>query len=255
MFKICINLVSLFLRGKYVNQEKIGKFIALNRRKKNLTQEKLAEKLHISKNAVSKWERELNMPDVSIMKSLCSILGISLNELFAGEYLDEKSIRQKSEENIINLASSEDKKRKNLKIIIILLNIVLLIFIISLIIFIKVEWTSANVIEINWNIDIPREFIEEYYTDSGPSFHGDGKRYTVFKGTNFNKGFSDKKNTKLEREISKLNISLKIEASERIDFKHNYEWKKIVDKDDKRNALYIIYDSDIDKYYFYEDIA
>ena len=40
-----------------MNQEKIGKFIAENRKKKNLTQEQLAEKLNISKNAVSKWER------------------------------------------------------------------------------------------------------------------------------------------------------------------------------------------------------
>lgn len=40
-----------------MNQEKIGKFISENRKKKHLTQEQLAEKLGVSKNAVSKWER------------------------------------------------------------------------------------------------------------------------------------------------------------------------------------------------------
>ena len=51
-----------------MNQEKIGKFIASCRKDKKLTQEQLAEKLNISKNAISKWERGLNLPDVSIMQ-------------------------------------------------------------------------------------------------------------------------------------------------------------------------------------------
>ena len=42
-----------------MNQEKIGKFIATQRKLKELTQEELAEKLSITKNAVSKWERGL----------------------------------------------------------------------------------------------------------------------------------------------------------------------------------------------------
>ena len=69
-----------------MNQEKIGNFISENRKKLNMTQEQLAEKMNVSKNAVSKWERGLNLPDASIMQDLCSILNISLNELFKGEY-------------------------------------------------------------------------------------------------------------------------------------------------------------------------
>ena len=69
-----------------MNQEKIGNFISENRKKLNMTQEQLAEKMNVSKNAVSKWERGLNLPDASIMEDLCKILNISLNELFKGEY-------------------------------------------------------------------------------------------------------------------------------------------------------------------------
>lgn len=69
-----------------MNQEKIGNFISKNRKKLNMTQEELAEKMNVSKNAVSKWERGLNLPDASIMEDLCKILNISLNELFKGEY-------------------------------------------------------------------------------------------------------------------------------------------------------------------------
>ena len=72
-----------------MNQEKIGKFISIMRKKKDLTQEQFAEKLNVSKNAVSKWERGLNLPDASIMQDVCSILDISLNELFVGEKLNK----------------------------------------------------------------------------------------------------------------------------------------------------------------------
>lgn len=76
-----------------MNQIKIGKFISESRKSKQITQEQLAEKLGVSKNAVSKWERGLNLPDASIMQELCYTLGISLNELFAGERLKEKEIK------------------------------------------------------------------------------------------------------------------------------------------------------------------
>ena len=47
-----------------MNQIKIGKFIAECRKKQNLTQKELAEKLNITDRAVSKWERGINLPDI-----------------------------------------------------------------------------------------------------------------------------------------------------------------------------------------------
>ena len=85
-----------------MNQEKIGKFIANCRKDKKLTQEQLAEKLNISKNAVSKWERGLNLPDVSIMQELCKILGITLNELFIGENIIEEKYKEVADNNLLN---------------------------------------------------------------------------------------------------------------------------------------------------------
>ena len=64
-----------------MNQIKIGKFIAECRKKVNLTQVQMADKLGITDKAVSKWERGITMPDTSIMLQLCDILGISVNEL------------------------------------------------------------------------------------------------------------------------------------------------------------------------------
>lgn len=81
-----------------MNQEKIGKFIASCRKEKNLTQEMLAEKLGVSKNAVSKWERGLNLPDASLYKELCDILDISLTELFNGDYIKLENLKETADE-------------------------------------------------------------------------------------------------------------------------------------------------------------
>ena len=86
-----------------MNQEKIGKFIAKQRKLKELTQEELAEKLGITKNAVSKWERGLCLMDMSLLKPLSEILEVSINEILAGEKIETKDIEKKSEENIIIL--------------------------------------------------------------------------------------------------------------------------------------------------------
>ena len=86
-----------------MNQEKIGNFIAKQRKLKNLTQEELAEKLGITKNAVSKWERGLCLMDMSLLKPLSEILEVSVNAILAGEVIEAKDIEKKSEENIIKL--------------------------------------------------------------------------------------------------------------------------------------------------------
>lgn len=93
-----------------MNQERIGKFICIMRKNKNLTQSDLAEKLGITKNAVSKWERGLGLIDMSLLKPLSEILDVSINEILAGEEIDNKDIEKKSEENIINLTELIDLK-------------------------------------------------------------------------------------------------------------------------------------------------
>ena len=64
---------------------KIGKYIAEKRKALGLTQKQLAEQLGMSDKSVSKWERGICLPDVSVYMELCGILGISMNEFLAGE--------------------------------------------------------------------------------------------------------------------------------------------------------------------------
>lgn len=97
-----------------MNQIKIGRFIAECRKKVNLTQLQLAEKLDITDKAISKWERGMSMPDTSIMLELCDILCISVNELLSGEKLDMENDNQKNEQLLLDMAKEMEKKNKTI---------------------------------------------------------------------------------------------------------------------------------------------
>ncbi|MBO5166592.1 MAG: helix-turn-helix transcriptional regulator [Lachnospiraceae bacterium] len=68
-----------------MENKKIGQFIAELRKEKQMTQKELAEKLYITDKAVSKWERGLSCPDISLISPLADILGITASELLNGE--------------------------------------------------------------------------------------------------------------------------------------------------------------------------
>ena len=97
-----------------MDQTKIGRFIADCRKKANLTQMQLAEKLGITDKAISKWERGIAMPDSSIMLELCDILCISVNELLSGEKISMENSNQKNEQLLLDLAKEVERKNKTI---------------------------------------------------------------------------------------------------------------------------------------------
>ena len=58
-----------------------GEQIKKAREEKRLTQEQLAEAMEVTRQAVSKWENDLTSPDISLLPHLCSLLGVSCDEL------------------------------------------------------------------------------------------------------------------------------------------------------------------------------
>ena len=100
---------------------KIGKYIASKRKSLGLTQAQLAEKLGMSDKSVSKWERGICLPDVSVYIELCDILGISLNEFIAGEDLTQENVIRQSEENLIQISADGNVRRKKLQRVIVIL--------------------------------------------------------------------------------------------------------------------------------------
>ena len=78
----------------------IGQKIAEKRKQMYLTQEELAFKLNVSPQAVSKWENDLSIPDVTLLIALSDLFNISLDEL----------IREKQNLPVTTLVEQENKK-------------------------------------------------------------------------------------------------------------------------------------------------
>ena len=97
-----------------MDQIKIGKFIAECRKKNNLTQMKLAEKLNITDRAISKWENGKAMPDSSIMLDLCNELNISVNDLLSGEIIGKDVYNEKIEQNLYDMIKQKERSDKRL---------------------------------------------------------------------------------------------------------------------------------------------
>ena len=130
-----------------MNQIKIGNFISKLRKEKKLTQDDLAEKLNVSTKSVSRWETGRNMPDYSILKDLCEILDISVNELINGEKVEKDKIIEEYDNNLINVLK-EYKRMKKVKNILLFILLGIAIFIIQAICvygFISILVASAKV--------------------------------------------------------------------------------------------------------------
>ena len=89
-----------------MDQVRIGAFIAERRKAKGWTQSQLAEKLEITDKAVSKWETGRSMPDLSLFMPLCTLLEVTLNELFAGECIAEETLRAKADEVLMDVITN-----------------------------------------------------------------------------------------------------------------------------------------------------
>lgn len=135
--------------------KKIGKYIAEKRKALGLTQAQMAEKLGMSDKSISKWERGVCLPDVSVYMELCKILGISLNEFIAGKDLEQENVVKASEKNLIQVTKEGKYLRKKLKWIIIALACVCGILGIMLIYSYVKELSAINYIE-----PLPKESAE-----------------------------------------------------------------------------------------------
>jgi transcriptional regulator with XRE-family HTH domain len=93
-----------------MDSQKIGAFLRVLRKEKNLTQEQLAEILNVSGRTVSRWETGTNMPDLSIMIELADYYDIDVKELLNGERKSEMDKELK--ETLKTVAEYTDEQKK-----------------------------------------------------------------------------------------------------------------------------------------------
>lgn len=95
-----------------MDNERIGAFIKELRKEKGLTQKEIAEELHITDRAVSKWERGLNAPDIALLEPLGSLLGVSVGELIHGaRTVEEERPAGEEAREILNYSQKEIKRK------------------------------------------------------------------------------------------------------------------------------------------------
>ena len=101
---------------KELDKEKMGLFIAQLRREKEATQKELADRLYVSDKAVSKWERGLSVPDISLLLPLAEILGVTTTELLRGERFTKPQLEVEQVEELvagaIHLTQGEQRKEE-----------------------------------------------------------------------------------------------------------------------------------------------
>ena len=90
-----------------MDKEKTGQLITTLRKEKGLTQKQLADALNVTDKAVSKWERGLSFPDISMLEPISELLDISILEILAGERQDRNDTLTREEASELINASVE----------------------------------------------------------------------------------------------------------------------------------------------------
>ncbi len=94
---------------------KTGALIRELRKEHNMTQKDLADQLHITDRAVSKWERGLCAPDIATLEPLAAILQVTVTELIAGERMPEKEHIMEIEQSVQNTIDYSEQEISNNK--------------------------------------------------------------------------------------------------------------------------------------------
>lgn len=91
------------------SSETLGRRIARLRLAKTATQERLAKELNVSPQAVSKWENDINYPDISLLPDLARFLGVSVDELLSGASAStqESAAVQERAAEVVSVAADE----------------------------------------------------------------------------------------------------------------------------------------------------
>ena len=92
-----------------ISSETLGRRIARLRLARTATQERLAKELNVSPQAVSKWENDINYPDISLLPDLARFLGVSVDELLSGASASaqESVAAQESAAEVVSVAADE----------------------------------------------------------------------------------------------------------------------------------------------------
>lgn len=247
-----------------MDNQKIGQFIAHQRKAQGLTQLQLAEQLHVTNKAVSKWENGRCLPDSALFTPLCGALGITLNELLAGEKISKEEREQYFEQNVQALGAEFRKisRRRSITIAFLAASLAILLGLIASIgllasLLYRPDFSTIDGLNTQWHLNLTTQLKKEYYYREG---FEDSTALYVFsdpEGTIHEQFLSGIKNEKFEEEISQELHSMAVSGVDTAyfpDFSHSYwsEYRTVGDAFPDR--LYCLYDTQLKKLYLIEII-
>lgn len=126
--------------------EQIGDLIIELRREKKMTQKQLAEHLHISDRTISKWERNIGYPDISLLQPLAEVLDIDVDILLSGKRENKQQATKNSSSSYI-LTYVSERMRKNTHI---LMGVLSLIGMLAILICLLCDYANTN--SFSWSL-------------------------------------------------------------------------------------------------------
>lgn len=137
-----------------------------------------------------------------------------------------------------------------------IISAITIVMVLATAIMVKEHNRYYHIINVNWEISLPRNYKEIYHTDSGPSFHGDGERYSVFQYESLDEvdnllQWKDK-NDYVEPSIKEILDKLEVPKEYYPDFKDQFKYYYTIKED--RSELYIILNRDLREIYIIENI-
>ncbi|WP_455580571.1 helix-turn-helix domain-containing protein [Dysosmobacter sp.] len=143
-----------------MNKEVFGTFITAARKEAGLTQQALADQLHVTDKAVSKWERGLCYPDLTIMENLATALGLTITELMACERIEHTSTAA-NEDNAVKSVltiSGEAMQKQKKKLLFGILGVLAAIAAV-----IAIVYLAANVTEVREDLVVSKQVVDDTY--------------------------------------------------------------------------------------------
>lgn len=247
-----------------MDSQKIGQFIAQQRKTLGLTQLQLAEQLHVTNKAVSKWENGRCLPDPALFTPLCDALGITLNELLAGEKISKEEREQYFEQNVQALGTEFRKisRRRSITIAFLAVSLTILLGLIASIsllasLLYRPGFSTINDLNTQWHLNLTTQLKEEYYYREG---FEDSTALYVFddpKETISERSLSGITGDNFEEDVGQELHSMAVSGADTAyfpDFNHPHwsEYRTIGDTFPDR--LYYLYDTQLKKLYLIEII-
>lgn len=138
-----------------MDNNKIGNFIAALRKEQNLTQQDLGNKLFVTDKAVSKWERGLSLPDISLLNKLAKILDVEVVDILDGKKGTTRKVNIEEEIERIKYELNKKNKKRTRKIILCMIGLIFIImYLIFRNIYLGFEIKNVNYSHSNRNLNI-----------------------------------------------------------------------------------------------------